>query len=314
MALTHFTGPINAGLNNTPALPSNRTAIPISGDTPAPSIFFGGVMLQDPRFGYRGGGGAENKALLDVAVALMGDMVTADQAPTTATVNSIAVAAAVTSGTNMTLVSTSGSSITVLSSALQIPQTGNTIPSGKLAIDQAPALVYFGVNKNTAVADPTKNLARAVSITATSGAVGGAFLLTGWDLYGVPMTELVTVASSPTGSTTTNGKKAFKFISSVTPRVTDTKSYSVGVADIYGFPIAQTEFPLATLGWAGSPVTSSAGFVAAVSSTATNTTGDVRGTYTVQSVADGAKILQMIQRLTPANIATMSGYFGVTQA
>ena len=314
MALTHFTGPVDVGINNAPASPSNRTVISVGSDDPAPSVFFGGVMLQDPRFGYRGGGGTENNALLDIAIGMMGDMVVADQAPSTAVVNNIAIAAATTSGTNMTLVSSSGAGITVLAAALTIPQTGLTVPTGKLAVDLSPALVYFGNNKSLAVADPTKNLARAVSITATSGAAGGNLLVSGYDLYGFPQTEKITVASSPSGSTTTNGKKAFKFLSSVTPQVTDTKSYSVGTADVFGFPIAITEFPLANIGWAGSPVASSAGFVAAVSSTATNTTGDVRGTYAVQSGSNGVLILQRMQRITPANITTMSGYFGVTPA
>lgn len=314
MGLTHFSGPLNVGISNSSANPQNRTTLPVSSDTPAPSIMFGGVTMQDPRYGYKSGGGTENNALLDIGLGLMGDTLTADQAPSTLAVNNIAVAAATTSGTNMTLVSASGAGITVLAAALRIPQTGLTVPIGKLAIDLSPALVYFGNNRSTAVPDPTKNLARCIGITATSGAVGGAFLVSGYDLYGYPQTEKITVASSPSGSTTTNGKKAFKFLSTVTPQVTDTKSYSVGTSDVFGFPLAITEFPLARLGWAGSPVTSSAGFVAAVSSTATNTTGDVRGTYAVQSASDATKVLQILQTITPANITTMSGYFGVTPA
>jgi hypothetical protein len=214
----------------------------------------------------------------------------------------------------MTLVSASGAGITVTTSATQIPQTGNTVPSGAKAIDGVPALIYFGTNKSTAVADPRVNISRAVSITATSGAAGGAFLVSGYDLYGAPQTEKITAASSPSGSTTTNGKKAFKFISSVTPQTTDTKSYSVGTADVFGLPIAATDFPYVELGWAGALVATSTGFVAAVSTTATNTTGDVRGTYATQSSSNGVIKLIVFQTISPANITTMTGYFGVTPA
>ena len=313
MALTHLSAPLNVGLSNNASNPANKTAIPSDPDL-GPSIAFGGVMLQDPRFGYRGGGGTENNALLDIGLGICGETLVVDQAPSTSAVNNLAIAAAVTSGTAMTLVSSTGAGITVMTSALFIPQTGNTVPTGKLAIDGLPALVYFGTNKSTAVPDPTKNIARAVSITASSGAVGGNFLVSGYDLYGFAQTEKITVASSPTGATTSNGKKAFKFISSVTPQVTDTFSYSVGTASIFGFPLAVTEFPLASVGWAGSLIASSTGFVAAVSSTATNTTGDVRGTYTVQSNPNGVIVLQMFQTITPANITSMTGYFGVTPA
>jgi hypothetical protein len=310
MGVVHHSGPLVVG----PSGQGSVTAIGIGSDSPAPSTIYGGVALVDPRYQYHNGGGTEANALLSIGIGLSGHTLVVDQAPSTAVVNNIAVAVAVTTGTNIALVSSSGAGITVMTSALTIPQTGNVVPTAKLAIDGLPALVYFGTNKSVAVADPTKNIARGIAITASSGGVGGNFLVSGWDLYGFPQTEKITVASSPTGATTTNGKKAFKFINTITAQVTDTFSYSVGTSNVIGFPLAVTEFPLANVGWAGSPVTVSTGFVAAVSSTATNTTGDVRGTYTIQSNANGVLVLQMFQFITPANITTMSGYFGVTPA
>lgn len=314
MALTAFSGPLVIHGPSSQPTGNNQTAIPSTPDA-GPTSVFCGITLFDPRFPYKGGAGTENNALMAIGVGLNGGYVTMDQAPSTAVTTNIAVAAAVTSGTNMTLVSASGAGITVLAAALQIPQTGNTVPTGKLAIDLAPALLYFGTNKSTAVADPTKNIARALSITATSGAAGGAFLISGYDLYGYPQTEKVTVASSPSGSTTTNGKKAFKFVSAVTPQVTDTKSYSVGTADVFGFPVRVDRLPYVTIGWAGSPVSVSTGFVAAdTTSPATNTTGDVRGTYAVQSASDATKTLQFFQDISPANVTSITGLFGVTPA
>lgn len=313
MGLSHFSGPLVIGPANSASNPANVTSIGATPDR-GPDVIFGGMTLFDPRFPYRGGGGTENNALLAIGIGITGSYLVMDQAPSTAATNNIAVAAAATSGTAMTLVSSSGAGITVTTSATFIPQTGNTVPTAKLAIDGIPGLVYFGTNQSTAVADPAKSISRSVSITATSGAAGGAFLVSGYDLYGFAQTEKITVVSSPAGSTTTNGAKAFKFISSVTPQVTDTKSYSVGTADKFGFPLAIARFPYAIVGWAGALVASSTGFVAAVSTAASNTTGDVRGTYAVQSASNGVITLQMYQTVTPANITTMSGYFGVTPA
>lgn len=313
MGLTHFSAPLNVGYTNSAASPANATAIPSDPDL-GPSTVFGCVMTMDPRFPYRGGGGTENNALLSVAIGVNADVLVLDQAPSTKAVNNIAVAAAPTSGTAYTLVSTTGAGITVTTTSTFIPQTGNTVASGALALDGLPGLIYFGTNKSTAVADPTKNLSRAVAITAQSGAAGGAFIVSGADLYGFPQTEKITAASSPTGSTTTNGKKAFKFVTKVAPAFTDTISYSIGTADIFGFPLAVTTFPYATVGWAGSIIAASTGFVAAVSTTATNTTGDVRGTYAVQSASNGVVSLQMFIATSPANLVLMSGYFGVTPA
>jgi len=309
MALTQLSGPLVTG----PTGSGNITAIPNTPDR-GPNQAWGGVALVDPRFLYQGGGGTENNALLSLGFGPGGHFTVVDQAPATLTVNNIAVAAAVTSGTAMTLVSTTGAGITVMTSALFIPQTGNTVPTAKLAIDGLPALVFFGTNKSTAVADPTKNVSRAVRIVATSAATGGAFLVSGWDLYGVPMTEKITAAAGVSGGTTTNGKKAFKFINTVTPQFTDTISYSVGLTDIYGFPIRVDNFPYATVGWAGAIIASSTGFVAAVSTTASNTTGDVRGTYAVQSASDSVKTMQQFMTVSPAAITSLSGIFGVTQA
>lgn len=314
MGTSHFSGPLIVGPTNTPANPANVVALAAGSTGPAPSQMFCGVAMADPRFPYRGGGGVENSALLALGVGLINRQLVMDQAPSTAVVNNIAVAAATTSGTAMTLVSSSAAGITVVSAATLIPQSGNTIVANALAIDLVPGLVYFGTCNTTAVADPTKNIARAVSVTAASGATGGNFLVTGADLYGYPMTELITVASSPSGSTTTKGKKAFKFISTVVPRTTSAFTYSVGVADTVGFPMRVDTFNYAQIGYAGSPVTVSTGFLAADTATATNTTGDTRGTYALQSVADGAKTLQMFISVSPANIKTISGVFGVTQA
>jgi hypothetical protein len=49
-------------------------------------------------------------------------------------------------------------------------------------------------------------------------------------------------------------------------------------------------------------------------SPATTTTGDVRGTYAVQSATDKTKRLFFYQNPPVTNIGSVAGLFGVTQA
>jgi len=94
-------------------------------------------------------------------------------------------------------------------------------------------------------------------------------------------------------ATTTNGKKAFKYISSVTPSVTDaTGNYSVGTLDIVGFPLRSDNYQVGSdfdvaLVMNNAAIVSSTGYVAAVLTTPTATTGDVRGTYALQTASNG---------------------------
>jgi hypothetical protein len=170
----------------------------------------------------------------------------------------------------------------------------------------------FGQSQSVRLWNPQALVARAVSITGVSAGAGGAFLVSGYDIYGVPMSESITVAA---GVNTVNGKKAFKYIASVVPQFTDAQNYSVNTTDIYGFPLRSDFFGDVAINYNATGITASTGYVAAVTtSPATTTTGDVRGTYALQSAADGSKRLIIRQFVTPANAATVAGLFGVTQA
>jgi hypothetical protein len=324
MALEATQGPELVWGQNPP--PSTGLAPPDYNPDRAPSGGDLGWGVMDPRYGYKIGGSFNPSALIGGATpnpqAILflsaSEQVCVDQAPSAVSTNNIAAAQNVTNGTAMALVSSSGAGITVMTSALTIPQTGLTVPSGTLAIDLLPQLVSFGQNGNVAVVDPTHNIARAVSITGSTSATGGAFLVSGYDLYGQPQTEQITATA---GATTTNGKKGWKFIASVTPQFTDTHNYSVGDADIYEFSIRVLEFPNATVGWNGAIVAASTGFTAAdQTSPATSTTGSVRGTYAVQGASsNGSIVLQMyvsprvadLAAVTPTSFASI---FGVTPA
>lgn len=182
----------------------------------------------------------------------------------------------------------------------------------------------FGSAGTVQLYNPAAMCSRAVSITSTTSQLDAAtFTVVGADIYGQSMTEVIT--TSGTSATTTNGKKAFKFIQSVTPNSTDgTGSYSVGTTDIIGLPIRSDQFTALvgtewdiSIYWNSVGITSGTGYTAAVTTTpATATTGDVRGTYAVQVATNGTLRMIVTQSPGPAHfgVGTLgTGLFGVTQ-
>jgi hypothetical protein len=161
--------------------------------------------------------------------------------------------------------------------------------------------------------NPQALCARTVSVTGAASASGlVSFLVSGYDIYGVPMSELIGAVAA---STTVSGKKAFKYIASVVPNATDAINYSVGTLDVFGFPLRSDYFGDVGLNYNATLLTASTGYLAAVTtSPATTTTGDVRGTYAVQSATDKTKRLFFYQNPLVTNIGTTAGLFGVTQA
>jgi hypothetical protein len=206
---------------------------------------------------------------------------------------------------------TSGSQLTITASL------GNSTLNA-ISAERVP----FGSAGTIQLWNPMALTARAVSITTSVATVGTAnvFTVVGYDIYGYPMSEAITVPATSASGTVVNGKKAFKFITSVTPSVTDaTTSYSVGTSDIFGFPLRTDYFGANLIVYPGTGatnvVTSVTGYTAAVTTTATTTTGDVRGTYTLQTAASTGTN-RLIVRQSPAvyNIGSVTGLFGVTQA
>jgi hypothetical protein len=134
--------------------------------------------------------------------------------------------------------------------------------------------------------DPTQGVARAVSITGPSGSTAQNFVVRGYDVYGQAMTESIPFAG---GAATTNGKKAFKYIASVTPAATDVgHTMSVGTTDILGFNFRSDYWEYVDVFVAGAFVSVNTGWVVTdVTTPATTTTGDVRGTYALQTASNG---------------------------
>ena len=178
--------------------------------------------------------------------------------------------------------------------------------------------------------DPLSAIARNVCVQAinTAGA-GGAFVVNGWDLYGQVMTETINVSSATAGGF--YGKKAFKYIKSVVPGFTDTAtSYSVGVGDVFGFPVFARRFESTYWSFGGVNQTGSAAYfvVPDTTSPATSSTGDVRGTLRVgtlqasgfgSNLSNGVNRLYMVQSPALNDILTATPnntvpFFGITNA
>ncbi len=281
------------------------------------SVFDLGVAPIDPRFGLKRDVAPGSTWALGIAP--VSEMMLVDAVPSAVATANIAAAQATTSGTAMTLVSVSGAGITVTTAAQTILATGAVVPAGVLALDGAPAVLFQGPNNSVAMPDPRTMLARAISITGAISSPGGVFNVSGYDLYGLPQTEAITVpAASTTASVTQNGTKAFKFITSVTPEVTSAETYSVGTTDIYEFPVAVYEWGYARVVWAGTLETSSSGFTAAdTTSPATSATGSVRGTYALPSASNGTNRLHLFASIAVYNAANANGpasVFGVVPA
>ena len=182
--------------------------------------------------------------------------------------------------------------------------------------------------------DPRQGIARNLTITAASiGSGTTAILASGYDIYGVPMTEVITAD----GTTTVGGVKAFKYVSSVVVQTAATSGtpadISIGVGDVAGLALREDTWDYTDIRFNGGRQVASTGFTAAVLTAATNTSGDVRGRQnfstgvfgnaTATAAAGGGfngvrrafislKVPQI--RMIGSNPNAYTGMFGVTQA
>jgi hypothetical protein len=158
---------------------------------------------------------------------------------------------------------------------------------------------------------------RAVSVTIGTGTIADtAITVTGLDVYGQPMTDVIQTGT--TQSTTVNGEKAFFQITGVAVAGAVGGTVAVGTTDILGSPVRITDAGyIARAGWAGALAEDAGTFVAAVTTTATTTSGDVRGTYVPSSAPNGTRRLVMgilLPAIASGPNATRVGALGVTQA
>lgn len=152
------------------------------------------------------------------------------------------------------------------------------------------------------------------AIKVNSSTTARAFTVSGYDYYGQAMTEVITVVTAATAVT---GLKAFYQVSGVTISGSAT-AVVVGTSDVLGIPVRVTNVAYVASVKSNSALAQDAGtFVAADTATATNATGDVRGTYTPATASNG--IVRTVMGILLPGIAvgpnsTRVGALGVTQA
>ena len=163
---------------------------------------------------------------------------------------------------------------------------------------------------------PQALLGRAVSITAASGATYTTASVNGYDIYGYPVSENITI----TAGSAVNGKKAFKYIKSVVlsgGTADTTHAYSVGTADVFGLPLRSDTFGdiivnNATSLVATTLITAATNYLPADRTTPSATTADVRGTFAATSSSGANKLI--VRQSPQAYMAPYAtGLFGLTQ-
>jgi hypothetical protein len=279
----------------------------------APSIRHMGIAVQDPRVPYTPGAQTGNVALIGHYLGGMGR--SGGEAPSTISTSNIAANQHTVTLTPLNLVTTSGSGITVTSTPFLCFGSNNTIPTGTLVIDGLPTYGKLGSGFITGIYDPAACIGRAVSVTAAAGATATTMLIKGADIYGYPMSQLVTISAGAT----VNTLKTFKFIYSATPTGTDSShNYSIGTADIFGFPVICNHFSDCLIYWSNLLQVFSTYTVPDATTPATTATGDVRGTWTNGgSASNGTIRLDMLQMFTLGMFTNAAGpavgIYGVAQ-
>lgn len=156
---------------------------------------------------------------------------------------------------------------------------------------------------------------RAVSVSLVTGGTARAYTVAGYDVYGQPMSEVITSVANAT----TPGLKAFFQVVSVTGAGGgSTTAVTVGTTDVLGCPVRILDLGYIIHAGYNNVLADNAGTaVAAATATATTSTGDVRGTFTPASATNGIRRLVMsiaLPAIATGPYATRTGAYGVTQA
>jgi hypothetical protein len=212
-----------------------------------------------------------------------------------------------------------------------IPQTLNTsniaasqtpAASGNLTLTAGTNAKSFLRNDGTTVIQ--LDTPRAVQLTTASGTISTSRNLTvsGYDYYGQAMSEVIATGTTSSAVANVSGKKAFYQISSIAINGSLPVAITVGTTDILGLPLRVFDAGyLVRVGWnntlANDTGGNSAFTVADLTTPATSTTGDVRGTYVPSTASNGVKRLVVVIALpgiAAGPNATRTGALGVTQA
>jgi hypothetical protein len=196
-------------------------------------------------------------------------------------------------------------------------QTANVVASTTPGSNTLTVAASTGTTAKTVngVSCVQLDVPRILRVTSGGNDSGITFNFTGFDQYGVAMTENITGSNGSVAS----GAKAWYSIATAAPSAAVSTTCSVGTGDVFGLPFACTNSSyIQGVQWVG--LARDAGtFTAAVSTVpATHTTGDVRGTYAPSaSASNGLRALTITQAILGTQVgssATSTTVFGVTQA
>lgn len=256
----------------------------------APSIGYGGYGVLDSRVGYSPG----QPETTVIPGWIGGDVLVVDQIPWASTSNNIASTQSATAGTALSLVAASG--MGVIPGVTITSATSGQAVTGLLSIDGSVAMInYAPISGSVQSYDPRTMVSRAITINNFSGTTDATttWTVVGYDVYNYRMSDAIVgataISSAGANPTVVTGKKAFKYIQSVTPSgVSASTNVSVGTADIVGYPLTAYEFALTTTMFASATITGTAFTQPSTFTTFTSTTGDARGTYTASAAFDGS--------------------------
>lgn len=148
-----------------------------------------------------------------------------------------------------------------------------------------------GTSPSVFVLDVPRNI--TATVTHATSVVAMTITVTGFDEWGVKVVENLSITATGT-SKSASGKKAFKWIYSIAITAADdatANTASVGFGDVLGLPYALAEKADILAVYFNDVADTSATIVKAVTTTATATTGDVRGTINTTSASDGSKVV-----------------------
>lgn len=232
---------------------------------------------------YRGGPLPADPSPMDRGVGPLGRVYVFDVVPLTLQTSGLAVAQAVATAKDLTL--TAGTGVTTV-----VDGDGVT----RFVLD-TPRIVSVD---SSGAGDTTQ--------TAT---------VFGYDIYGQAMSEAVAL----NGVTEVYTTKAFKSVTRIAISAATAGNINAGFADTFGLPVRVIDAGyVISVKWAGVLADDTGTFVAAdVTSPATTSTGDVRGTYAPSSAANGTRRLVMAIAVSAIGCgpnATRVGALGVNQA
>jgi len=152
------------------------------------------------------------------------------------------------------------------------------------------------------------------AVSSNAGDTTQTITFSGYDMYGRPMTQLITL----NGTSRVATLKAFKSITSATVSAVCAGNISVGFTDTIGLPVRVTDRGyIVSVGWNNTLARDTGTLtVSDTTSPATNATGDVCGTYALSSASDGSKRLVMcigLPALAVGPNSTTVGAFGTVQ-